>query len=60
MRALSHCREQGGYSLTAACGLLAGVASLVVEHELQGVRASVVAAHGLHSCDAWAQLPLGM
>ena len=33
-----------GYSLAAVHGLLTAVASLAVEHRLQGVRASVVVA----------------
>ena len=47
-----------GFSLVAAsgatlcCGVRASlvVASLVVEHRLQGLWASVAAAHGLSSC----------
>ena len=38
----------GGYSV-AVCGLLTLVASLVIEHRLQDIRAVVVGAHGL-SC----------
>ena len=38
-----------GYSLAAVCGLLIVVASLV-EHGLQGVQTSVVAAHRLSCC----------
>ena len=41
-------------------GLLIVVASLVVEHGLLGVRASVVAARSLSSCGAWASLLRGM
>ena len=37
----------GGYSLVSVHGLLIVVASLVVEHRLQDMWASVVAAHGL-------------
>ena len=37
----------GGYSLVSVHGLLAVVASLAVEHRLQDMGASVVAAHGL-------------
>ena len=56
------------YSLALACKLLIAVASLVVEHRLQGSWASVVTApglrtcgsralkHSLSSCDTWAQL----
>ena len=36
----------GGYSV-AVCGLLIAVASLVVEHRLQGAQALVVVAHRL-------------
>ena len=43
-----------GFSLVAAHGLLIVVASLVVEHVLQGAQASVVAAHGLSSCSSQA------
>ena len=39
-----------GFSLVAVCGLLIATASLVVEHGLQGVQASVVAAPGLSRC----------
>ena len=41
-----------GYSLVAVRGLLIVVISLVAEHRLQGVQASVVVAHGLISCCA--------
>ena len=44
----------GGYSLVAVLGLFIVVASLVVEHRLQGTRASVVVAHGLSSFGSWA------
>ena len=37
----------GGCSLAAVCRLLIAVASLVAEHRLQGMQASVVAACGL-------------
>ena len=37
------------FSLVAVCGLLIAVASLVGEHGLQGVRASVAVVHGLSS-----------
>ena len=43
-----------GCSLVVVHGLHIVVASLVVEHRLQGVRASVVAALGLSSCSTWA------
>ena len=43
-----------GYSLVGVHGLLIVVASLVVEHRLQGTRASVVAARGLSSCGSQA------
>ena len=36
-----------GYSLIVLLGLLIAVASLVAEHGLQGVQASVVGSHGL-------------
>ena len=36
-----------GYSLVAMCRLLTVAASLVAEHELQGMRASGVVVHGL-------------
>ena len=39
-----------GPSLAAACPLLTAVASLVAEHGLQGVQASVATAHKLSSC----------
>ena len=42
----------GGCSLALVRGLLAAVASLVLEHRLQSTQASGVAAHGLRS---WAQ-----
>ena len=37
----------GSYSLGVVCRLLVAVVSLVVEHGLEGVQASVVAAPGL-------------
>ena len=43
-----------GYSLAVVHRLLIAVASLVAEHRLQSVRASVVAAFGLGSCSSWA------
>ena len=68
---LSLVAVSGGYSV-AAHGLLIAVASLVVEHRLQGVWTSVVVTRGLSSCGlralehrlsscgAWAQLRRGM
>ena len=41
-------------------GLLIAAASLVKEHRLQGLRASVVAAHGLSSCGTQAELLCSM
>ena len=46
-RGLSLVAASRGYSLGAVQGLLIAMASLVVQHRLQGVRASVVAACGL-------------
>ena len=43
-----------GFSLVAALRLLIVVASPVAEHRLQGLRASVAAAHGLSSYGFWA------
>ena len=53
-RGLSLVAVSGGYTLAAVHGLLTAVASLVAEHRLQGVQASVVAAPGLSSCGAQA------
>ena len=62
----------GSYSPAAVCGLLVALASLVVEHGLQGARASTAAhvglavssfqapEHRLNSCGAWALLLQGM
>ena len=47
-----------GYSLVALCGLLIAMTSLVAEHELQSVQASVVVACGLSHCGTRAQLAL--
>ena len=47
MSRLSPVVVSSGYSLVGVCGLLVAVASLVVEHGLGGIQASVVAAHGL-------------
>ena len=46
VRAFSSCGERG-LLFVAVRGLLIVVASLVEEHGVQGVRASVVVAHGL-------------
>ena len=56
MPVLSLVFASGGYSLVVVCRLPIVVASHVVEHRLQGTRASVVAACTLSSCGAWAQL----
>ena len=53
MRAFSGCVEQGPLS-SFGVRLLIVVASLVVEHRLQGTRASVVVAYGLSSFGSWA------
>ena len=45
----------GVYSLLMVCRLLILVASLFVEHELQGLRSSVVVTYGLSSCSSRAQ-----
>ena len=45
-----------GYTLAVVCWLLIAVASLVVEHGLEGFWASVIAACGLYSCNMWAPL----
>ena len=42
---LSLAAARGGYSLDVMCGFLIAVASLVAEHGLSGVWASVVASH---------------
>ena len=47
----------GGYSLLVVCRLHIVVASLVVEHGLQGMWASVVAAHRFSACSSWALEP---
>ena len=47
--ALSLLAESRGHSLVVVHGLLIAVPSFVVEHRLEGVWASVVAAHGLSS-----------
>ena len=49
-----------GCCLVGVHGLLIAVASLVVEHKPQSMRASVVVARGLSSCGAQAQLLCGM
>ena len=43
-----------GVSLAVLCGLLSAEASLVAEHRLQGVQASVAVALGLHNCSSQA------
>ena len=45
---------RGGHSIDAVHGLLLAVASLVVEHRLQGTWASVVTACGVSSCSSQA------
>ena len=64
--------ESKDHSLVAMCRLLTAMASLVVEHRLQGMQTLAVAAHGLSSCSSqaleqgfsncstWAQLFHGM
>ena len=54
---LSLVSESRSYSLVAMCQLLNVVASLVVEHGLQGSWASAAAARWLSSCGLQAQLP---
>ena len=44
-------------SLVVVRGPLIVVASVALEHQLQGAQASVVAAHGVSSCGPWAWLP---
>ena len=51
---LSLCSVCLGYSWLQ-CRLLIVVASLVAETGLEGIQASVVAAHGLSSCVSWAR-----
>ena len=41
------------YTLVAVRGLLVAVASLVAEHRVCGIWASVVVARGLSGCGAW-------
>ena len=53
-RAFSSCGERGPLFVVVCVPLIA-VASLVVEHGALGAWASVVVAHGLNSCGAWAQ-----
>ena len=48
--ALSLVAESRGHTLVVVRGLLIAVPPFVVEHRLEGVWASVVAAHGLSSC----------
>ena len=52
-RLFSSCGE-GGYSLVTMPGLLIVVASLVVEHRLQGVQASAAEACALRNCGSQA------
>ena len=42
------------YSPAAVCDLLIALASLVAEHGLKGMWASVIVAHGLSSCGSQA------
>ena len=72
VHALLQLRRVVAISLAEMCGLLVTVASLAVEHGLQGIRVSVAAARGLSSCGSqglehrlnscgiWAQLLYGM
>ena len=53
--AFSSCGEPGLF-FVVVCGLLIVVASLVLEHRLQGEQASAVVAHSLGSCGTRAQL----
>ena len=46
---LSRVGASRGYSLVAVCGLLIAVASLVAEHGLEAMWASVFAARGFYS-----------
>ena len=50
VRGFSLTAASGGYSLVVVLGLFFAVASLVVEHRLWGLWASVVAVHQLSSC----------
>ena len=43
-----------GYSLVVVCRLLIVTASLVAQHRLQGLWASVIVAYRLSSCNSWA------
>ena len=43
-----------GYSLFAVCRLLIVIASLVAQHSLHGLWASVTVAYRLSSCNSWA------
>ena len=49
--------ESKGYSPIGLPGLLSAVASLIVEHGLEGPQASVVTACGLTSCGSWSLEP---
>ena len=46
--------QSRGYCLVAVHRLLIAVTSVVVEHRLEGVQASAVAAHELRSWSSWA------
>ena len=50
---LSLVAASGGYSLALVLELLIAVASLIAKRGLQGMWASVAAAHELSSCDSW-------
>ena len=54
---LSLAVASGGYSLVAVHGILIVVASLVVEHGLQGTWTSVVVVCGFRSCRSRALEP---
>ena len=49
--------ERGGHSLVATPRFLIAVASLVVEHGLEGMQAAVIAAPRLSSCGSWTPEP---
>ena len=54
MHGLSLVAASGGYSLAVVLRLLIAVASLVAEHSLYGVQASVAVALRLSGCATWA------
>ena len=54
---LSLVAASGGYSLVAVCSVLIAVASLVAEHRLQGMWASVAVAGRLSCPVAWGVFP---